>query len=180
MGESRSINVGQELVPPRTLVVLRHAKSSWETAEPDHRRPLAPRGWRDAVIAGQVLAEYQLDVVLCSTAMRARQTWQRAEVGGAQCGDVQFLDALYGAYPSEVLRLVQGLPMRAMTAVVIVHEPTLSDFILDLAEPSPETEQISYKFPTCALAVLRFDGTWAQLGSVAVDVVRLEVPRGDN
>lgn len=178
MNETRPIEVAQQLISPRTLIVLRHAKSSWDTGEPDHRRPLAPRGWRDAVVAGQVLAEYQLDVVLCSTAMRARQTWQRAEVGGARCGDVRFLDALYGAYPSEVLQVVQGLPMRTMTAAVIGHEPTLSDFILDLAEPSPASEEISHKFPTCGLAVLRFHGSWAQLGSVAAEVVRFETPRG--
>lgn len=178
MAEIKQGAVGEEPKSLRTLIVLRHAKSSWDTSEPDHGRPLAQRGRRDALAAGQILAQYRLDVVLCSTATRARQTWRRAEAGGARCDDVRFLDALYGANPSEVQRLVQDLPSWAMTAVVIGHEPTLSEFILDLADPSPVTAQVSCKFPTCGLVVLRFDGAWAQLGDAAVDAVRFEIPRG--
>ena len=50
-----------------TLIVMRHAKSSWKTAEPDHRRPLSPRGVRDATVAGGILAGYRLDRVLSSS-----------------------------------------------------------------------------------------------------------------
>ena len=52
----------------KTLIVLRHAKSSWQTAEADLRRPLSERGKRDAVTAGEILADYDLDVVLASSA----------------------------------------------------------------------------------------------------------------
>ena len=75
-----------------TLIVMRHAKSSWKTAEPDHRRPLSPRGVRDATVAGGILAGYRLDRVLSSSSMRTRQTWQTAELGGARCAAVTFSD----------------------------------------------------------------------------------------
>ncbi|WP_154794590.1 SixA phosphatase family protein [Occultella kanbiaonis] len=162
----------------RTLIVLRHAKSAWDTGEPDHLRPLAPRGLRDGVAAGRVLAGHDLDVVLCSTATRARMTWLRAERAGARCADVRYAGALYGADPDDVIRLVRDLPATASTALVIGHEPTLAEFILDVAQPSEVTEHIAEKFPTAALAVLRFGGGWEQVAAGDVRLESFEVPRG--
>ena len=67
--------------PARRLVLLRHAKSDWPDDVPDHERPLARRGRRDAPAAGRWLRKsgYVPDLVLCSTARRARETWQLAE-----------------------------------------------------------------------------------------------------
>lgn len=66
--------------PAAQTVVLRHAKSAWPTGVADHERPLAPRGRRDAPAAGRALAESDClpDLALCSTAVRARQTWELA------------------------------------------------------------------------------------------------------
>ena len=82
-----------------TLIVMRHAKSSWKTSEADHRRPLSNRGVRDATLAGEILGGYTLDAVLSSSSTRTQQTWQSAEMGGARCADVTFTDELYGAWP---------------------------------------------------------------------------------
>lgn len=178
MAEPKPLDNGQETRSSRTLILLRHAKSAWDTGDPDHRRPLADRGRADALVAGRILAGYEIDVVLCSTATRTRQTWQRATEGGARCDDVRFLDDLYGADPDEVTRLLRGLSPDVSTAVVVGHEPTLSEFILDVAAPSAETRRISWKFPTCAVAVLHLDGDWAGLDSGTAEVTRFEVPRG--
>ncbi|MDQ0711860.1 phosphohistidine phosphatase SixA [Streptomyces luteogriseus] len=66
--------------PLRHLIVLRHAKSAWPLDVVDHERPLAPRGRRDAPAAGRALADADLlpDLALCSTALRARRTWDLA------------------------------------------------------------------------------------------------------
>ena len=66
----------------RKLMVLRHAKSAWPDV-PDHERPLARRGQRDAPVMGRWLraAGHVPDQVLCSTARRARETWQLAQAG---------------------------------------------------------------------------------------------------
>src|ERR1019366_8700761 len=81
--------------PNRRLVLLRHAKSAWPgpPAPPDHDRPLAGRGRRDAPAVGRWLREAGCvpDQVWCSTAQRAVQTWQlaAAELGVAPPVDYQ-------------------------------------------------------------------------------------------
>ena len=61
----------------RTLVIVRHAKSSWDYDVDDHERPLSARGRRDAEALGRLLSQRSLrpDLVFCSTATRTRQTW---------------------------------------------------------------------------------------------------------
>ena len=78
------------------LYLLRHAKSDWDETLTDHDRPLASRGVRDATAAGRLLAVpgWRPDLVLCSTAVRTVQTWQRASAAGADAGEVQLTDAI--------------------------------------------------------------------------------------
>jgi len=162
----------------KTLIVLRHAKSSWQTTEADQRRPLSERGERDAIAAGEILAGYKLDVVLASTATRVQLTWEGAEEGGAACDDVRHAEAIYQAWPGELLTLVQGLAESDSTAVLIGHQPTLSELILSLAKPNELTDKVAKKFPTCGLAVLTFTGTWAKLAEGKAKLERFEIPRG--
>src|SRR4029453_5768266 len=63
----------------RTLLLLRHAKSDYPQGVADHERPLAPRGEREAGLAGDWLRAHApaVDAVLCSTATRTRQTLAR-------------------------------------------------------------------------------------------------------
>ena len=75
----------------RTLVIVRHAKSSWDYDVDDHERPLSARGRRDAEALGRLLSQRSLrpDLVFCSTATRTRQTWEYARAGGASAGEVR-------------------------------------------------------------------------------------------
>jgi phosphohistidine phosphatase len=157
---------------------MRHAKSSWQTSEPDHRRPLAKRGVRDATVAGEILAGYQLDIVLASSSVRTRQTWQTAELGGARCDDVQFTDTLYGAWPDSVVELLRELEESVGTAMILGHEPTMSSLIDALAEPSELADEASEHYPTSALAFLEYAGAWADLEAEQMSLVRFEIPRG--
>ena len=166
------------MADPRTLVVMRHAKSSWRTSEPDFRRPLSERGTRDAVVAGQRFATLGLDVVICSAATRAQQTWQCLKLGGATCSDVRVEERLYGAWSSEVLELLRGVPADARTVLVIGHEPTLSELVTSLAVSSPLADTVADKFPTAAVAVLQHDLDWDELDLGTARLVSLEVPRG--
>jgi len=161
-----------------TLILMRHAKSSWKTAEPDHRRPLTNRGARDAALAGQILAGYTIDTVLSSSSMRTRQTWQSAELGGARCDHVTFTDDLYGCWPQAVVDLVQQLDEGVGTALVLGHEPTMSELIGSLAEPSELADEASSHFPTCGLAVLEVPNGWAALTAGSAVLSRFEIPRG--
>lgn len=162
----------------KTLLVLRHAKSSWRTPDVDLRRPLAERGIEDARVAGGILAEYRLDVVLCSSAVRARQTWENAVLGGARCADVRYSEAIYHAWADELLMEVRELGESAPTALLIGHQPTLSDLVLGLAKPSELTGQVAERFPTCALSVLTYRGAWKTLASAKATLKRYEIPRG--
>lgn len=162
----------------KTLIVLRHSKSSWQTTEADQRRPLSERGERDAVAAGEILADYKLDVVLASTASRVQLTWEGATDGGAECKDVRSSEAIYHAWPGELLAMVQELDESDSTALLIGHQPTLSELILDLAKPNELTELVAKKYPTSGLAVLTFGGQWKNLKKGKASLKRFEIPRG--
>lgn len=169
----------------RTLILLRHAKSSYPDHVADHDRPLAPRGEREAALAGDWLRSGVVDppvqAVLCSTATRTRQTLART---GLEV-PVEFVDRLYGAMPggviAEINAAADAFDFEVRTLLVIGHEPAMSSVALGLAgAPGTDAgaaEQISLKYPTSALAVLRIDGPWqdVQLGSAALQA--FHVPR---
>jgi phosphohistidine phosphatase len=162
----------------KTLIVLRHAKSSWQTTESDQNRPLSERGERDAVAAGKVLADYDLDVVLASTATRVQLTWAGAVEGGAECSDVRSSEAIYHAWPAELLDLIGELDESDTTALLIGHQPTLGELICSLAKPNDLTERVAKKFPTCGMAVLTYRGAWKTLAEGKATLKRFEIPRG--
>lgn len=162
----------------KTLIVLRHAKSSWQTTESDQLRPLSERGERDAVAAGEILADYDLDVVLASNAARVQLTWEGAEDGGAECEDVQFLPALYQAWPDDLAALLRGLSEDDETVLLIGHQPSLAELILHLCPANELTTQVAKKYPTCGLAVLDVAGPWSDLGQGSATLTRFEIPRG--
>ncbi len=162
----------------KTLIVLRHAKSSWQTVEPDLRRPLSERGERDAVAAGEILAGYDLDVVLASSATRVQQTWAGAVTGGASCADIRTSEAIYHAWASELLAELHDLDEARHTALLIGHQPTLSDLIVGLAKPSELVDRVAAKFPTAGLAVLTYRGAWKTLAEGKATLKRFEIPRG--
>ena len=160
--------------PTHTLYVLRHAKSSWE--EPgleDHERPLAPRGRKAAAKLGHHLRESAIEpkLVVCSSARRARETYEAVRPSG----EVVVEPALYGATAGEVIERLRELPESASSAMIIGHNPTMQLLVLWLASPhfSPpgsargenaELEDVREKFPTCALATLAFRCLWQELG----------------
>ena len=145
----------------RTLLLLRHAKSDYPPEVADHDRPLAPRGIREAALAGDWLRAHApaVDAVLCSTATRTRETLERTRIDAP----TEFVDGLYDATPGAVIDEINGVSSRfdcdVATLLVIGHEPTMSALALGLATAdgsnSAAAERISTKFPTSAIAVLR-------------------------
>jgi phosphohistidine phosphatase len=122
----------------RRLILLRHAKSDWPDV-PDRDRPLAKRGRRDAPRIGRWLHEhgYQPDVAVVSAAARTRQTWDLVapELGGSPA--VRFEPRAYAASALTLLYLAQELPERYRTALLIAHNPGLSELATSLAAPVP-------------------------------------------
>lgn len=162
----------------KTLIVLRHAKSSWQTDDADQLRPLSERGERDSVAVGTVLAEYHLDRVLASNATRVQQTWAGAMAGGAKSSDVRMAELFYRAAAAELLSEVHRLEPEVEVALLIGHQPALGELITSLAKPSDLTERVARKFPTSALAVLTYRGAWKSLAAGKAKLQRFEIPRG--
>jgi len=162
----------------RTLVLMRHAKSDYPDGVPDHDRPLAPRGIREAGLAGAWLREHlpAIDAVLCSSAVRTRQTLERTGV----VAPVSYLDRLYGASPGAVIDEITKVGDDVATLLVVGHEPTTSHLALGLAGPGSDrgaAEQMALKYPTSAIAVLHLDGPWAGLQLSGADLRSFHVPR---
>ena len=163
----------------RTLLLLRHAKSDYPAGVADHERPLAGRGEREAALAGDWLRAHipAVDAVLCSTATRTRQTLARTRIEAP----VSYVDRLYDATPGAVITEINGVDPEVETLLVIGHEPAMSSVALALATPdgsnSTAAEQISTKFPTSAIAVLRTAQPWEQLTLSSAALVTFHVPR---
>ncbi|MFD5478274.1 SixA phosphatase family protein [Streptomyces hawaiiensis] len=169
--------------PPRRLVVLRHAKSAWPLDVADHERPLAPRGRRDAPAAGRALADADLlpDLALCSTAVRARRTWDLAAAEWGTPPPVRRDRRLYAAGPSGLLTVVHEVPAEVETLLLIGHNPGLEELVLALAGDGLDDtlEQVRTKFPTSAIAVLSWRGTaWRALAPGTALLTSVTVPRG--
>ncbi|MFI5677620.1 SixA phosphatase family protein [Streptomyces cellulosae] len=169
--------------PLRHLVVLRHAKSAWPDGVADHERPLAPRGRRDAPAAGRALAEADLlpDLAVCSTALRARQTWELASGQWGTAPPVRFAGQVYAADVPELRDVVQAVPAGVDTLLLVGHNPGLEELVLDLAGDGLDNalEEVRLKFPTSAIAVLAWRGTdWRDLTPGTALLTGVTVPRG--
>ena len=117
----------------KTLLLLRHAKSSWShNAGGDHGRPLSGRGGRAAPMMGQLILEQELvpDVVVSSTARRAIDTAQLVTESCGFSDTVQTTDELYNASTAEWLSVLCDLPDEADRALVIGHNPGIEDLLL--------------------------------------------------
>src|SRR3954454_1786458 len=165
----------------RRLVLLRHAKSSWKDDLPDVERPLGPRGRRDAAAAGHWLAEHlgRPDLVLCSTAVRTRQTWAlaaEAEPDVLGPATVRFEQAIYEASSDTLLSLVRGLPAEIGTTVLVGHGPGLPDLAERLNRGSGPGPLAAFK--TSAIAVFSVTGSWDALDPGTATLSAFVVPRG--
>jgi phosphohistidine phosphatase len=165
----------------RTVFLLRHAKSSWsDSTLADSDRPLAPRGER----ASRKLAKYirqksiEPSLVLCSPALRTRQTLEAVAPSLGKSCTVEVVPQLYGASARELLEQLQALPERVESMMLIGHNPGLHELGLVLASQGALLPQLEDKFPTGALATLVVAGDdWTAVVPGAAELVDYVVPR---
>jgi phosphohistidine phosphatase len=115
----------------RRLIVMRHAKSAWETAAPsDHQRPLSSRGRRDAPRVAKELGKrgWAPELVLCSDAERAKETWRRMSDAFEQA-EARLLPALYLGGFEAVRDALSDLPAIARTVMVVGHNPGWEEMV---------------------------------------------------
>ncbi|MFI1920256.1 SixA phosphatase family protein [Nocardia sp. NPDC020380] len=161
----------------RTLILMRHGKSGYPDGVPDHDRPLAPRGEREAALAGDWLRETQppIDQVLCSTSVRTRETLFRTGI----TAPVSYEKSIYEASPHTLIEMVQLADAQVQTLLLVGHSPGMPWTAWELAanRSSAAAEEMSRKFPTSALAVIEFDRPWADADPGTGELVRFHVPR---
>jgi phosphohistidine phosphatase len=151
----------------KQLLILRHAKSSWDDSElADFDRPLAPRGLKTAPLMGRELARrgWLPDLALVSPALRTRDTWRLVAQELPKSVPAQFAEELYEAAAGAILARVRQA--RAKSLLVIGHNPGLQHFALRLAGAGSDEsvfKKIEAKFPTATLARFTLDGDWADL-----------------
>ena len=149
------------------LHLLRHAKADRDQPGDDKERHLDRRGREAARRVGESLpaAIGPLDIVLCSSALRTRETAALALAGYAAPPPIRYEDALYLAGAAALLHRLRQLDETAGTVLVIGHNPGLHELAALLAEPhSPHYRDLAGgKFPTAARASLEIDCSWARL-----------------
>lgn len=132
----------------KTLLLLRHAKSSWKYPDlADHDRPLNKRGKQTAPRIGQLLKDENLlpDLILSSSAARAQTTARKVAQASGYAGVIQASRELYEAEPATYLSLLRAVPGDYARILVIGHNPDL-EIVLEQLTDEAET------LPTAALA----------------------------
>jgi phosphohistidine phosphatase len=167
------------------LLLLRHAKSSWDDATlPDRDRPLNKRGRRSAAAMRQALHQLGLapDLVLVSPARRTRET-----LAGLEPWDetplVESVEVLYLATAQQMVLVMRGVPETVRSVLLIGHNPGLHELAVLLSgaahadDPSGLAKRLAEGFPTGALAELSIAGSWQQLDAGSGRLVRFLAPR---
>ncbi len=130
----------------KTLHLLRHAKSDWsDPTLPDHDRPLNERGKRTRRLLARHVTGWSVDLIVCSTAKRARQT--AAPIVAVLACPLREEAALYAADVSDVLDVVRSLPDDARVVMLVGHNPSMEEVTDALCWSSP-------RYPTGALGTI--------------------------
>lgn len=159
----------------KTLLILRHAKSSWrEAGLADHERPLNKRGKRDAPRMGRLLREEELvpDLIISSSAVRARKTAQLVIEASGYGHELRLERELYAAEPEAYLEVLQALPETVASVMVVGHNPGLEE-LLELLIGDWQ------RLPTATLAQVALElDAWQDLGEeTRGNLVNLWLPR---
>ncbi len=169
----------------RQLLLLRHAKSSWDDrAMPDHARPLNARGQAAARAMRDAMAQLDLcpDLVLVSTARRTRDTAAALEPWPAT-PRVEASDDLYLASAATLLDALQAVAPAVRSVILIGHNPGLHELAMTLIGAhamtlaNPDMRRLSDGYPSGALSEFAVDGPWDTLDEGGGRLVRFLCPR---
>jgi phosphohistidine phosphatase len=167
----------------RRILLLRHAKSAWdESGLDDFERPLAARGRRAAAVMGVYLRDEGLvpDLVLCSGARRAVETWEVAAHELARAPAVEHDPALYMASAERLLKRVRKLPTAVKSVLLVGHEGGVDVLARRLVGDgaAPLRKRLGEKYPTAALAVIAVElDDWAALAERSGTITRFAAPK---
>ncbi|MSP67570.1 MAG: histidine phosphatase family protein [Alphaproteobacteria bacterium] len=167
----------------RTLLLLRHAKSSWAgPGQADHDRPLAPRGRKAAVEMGRMLRARGLipDLVLLSTARRTVETWELLAPELGRPVPARRLKSLYLAGPQRLLTVLRRVDPTIGKVMLIGHNPGLHGLALLLVVAGDPVlrDRLAEKYPTAALAAIAVaEAPWRDLSQGSGTLAQFLTPR---
>lgn len=162
----------------KTLLLLRHAKSSWDDAAAgDFDRPLASRGERDAPRMGKALraAGVAPDLVVSSPAKRAQQTAALFLEAARFEGKLETDERIYEASARDLLAVVNGLPSKVETALLVGHNPGFEDLLGLLCGGAGAPAR--FRVPTGALTCVALDGAWSSAGAGRGALLWMLIPK---
>lgn len=164
----------------RTLVMIRHAKSSWANPlQSDFERPLNERGEHDAPMMGQRLKKKGIipDLIIASTAKRAKQTAKKiAKEVGYDIEKIQWYEKLYHCIPAVFEEVIYEIDSSVKTVFIVAHNPGISSF----------AHQLSGKFehdsmPTCGIVGAKFEADeWYEFSRVNKQVFLYDFPKNEH
>lgn len=169
----------------RQLLLLRHAKSSWDDSSlSDHARPLNARGRQAAAGMRDAMRDLGLapDLVLVSSARRTLQTLEALEPW-EDTPLVEPMDALYLATAPQMLQILHGVAETVRSVLLVAHNPGLHELALLLAGPkasgnsSPDMRRLADGYPTGALTEFSVPGPWWSLDEGGARLLRFLAPR---
>lgn len=164
-------------VTTRTLVILRHAKAANPQDSADFNRPLTARGHADAAAAGAWLSHRAdlPDLVLCSPARRARETWHGVALSLSRAPEVRYDDKIYAASALELLHLISDVEANIGTVLLVGHNPGLSQ-LSALLDPDG-ADQAGLR--TAGSAVHTSAAKWIEWGPRMAGLVASNTARAD-
>lgn len=149
----------------------------------DADRPLAPRGEKAAPKMGAAMREngLQPDLILCSPAVRTRQTLERAH-GKAwdHLPEARYDERLYHKPTPVMMEVLRGLPEHVDHAMIVGHNPELQSLAVQLVRTGPKKalEALRGKFPTAGVASIRFEiDAWPQVAAGTGELVLYMTPK---
>lgn len=167
----------------KTVYLLRHAKSGWDQpALDDHERSLAPRGERAAGLMGEYLAREKIEIeqILCSTAMRTRETLERVLTHIGSEPEIAYEDGLYLAAAEDLLARIRRLDDGIGTVLLLGHNPGFHELACALsgsAERS-DAQRLAHKYPTAGFCELRFAADrWKNIEPGGGELLRFVTPK---
>ena len=160
----------------RTLVLIRHAKSSWANPmQSDFERPLNERGKEEAPAMGKKLKKLNVipDIIIASSAKRTKQTAKRiAEEVGYDIDKIKWEEKLYHCIPSVFEEVIRGIGDKHNTVFIIAHNPGITDFVNELS-PLFTIDNM----PTCGMVGARMEAEeWNRFDLVKREVFLFEYP----
>lgn len=162
------------------LILLRHAKSTWDDpALSDHARPINARGRRAVAAMAAAMRDLGLlrpDLLLVSSSRRTLQTMEA--LGPIEGALVEVQDDLYLAPRSRLLEALREVPESVGAVLLIAHNPGLHDLSLELAgeEIGHEAPALRDAYPTCGLTEFEVEGPWSGLGRGRARLTRFLAP----